>query len=138
TITKTVTKLVDEDFGWKDPKAAQRVGMTMPDYVIGGMDPSFRVKLYHAIRAMDEAGLEPGITSGFRDDYRQGIASGKKAASESSFRGGSRGGGYGHGMAADLGGVKGATRAERWGLGEGPWQRVPPPRPAPCFARASL
>src|SRR5262249_8359776 len=27
TVMKTVTKLVDEDFTWKDPKAAQRINM---------------------------------------------------------------------------------------------------------------
>jgi len=124
TVSKTVTKLVDEDFGWKDPKAAQKAGMSMMDYVIGGMDPSFRVKLYHALRAMDDAGLEPGITSAFRDDYRQGIASGKKAASDSSYHGGSRRGGYGHGMAADLVSVKGETRAQRWVSSEALWKWI--------------
>jgi hypothetical protein len=124
TVTKTVVKLVDEDFAWKDPKAAQKAGMSMIDYVIGGMDPSFRVKLYHALRAMDDAGLEPGITSAFRDDYRQGIASGKKAASDSSYHGGSRRGGYGHGMAADLVSVKGETRAQRWVSTEALWKWI--------------
>src|SRR5258708_33516573 len=41
TVTKTFTRLVDEDFTWKDPKAADKVGMPMMDYVIGGMDRSF-------------------------------------------------------------------------------------------------
>ena len=49
--------------------------MPLKDYVIGGL-PGFKPKLYHALRAMDDAGLMPGITSGFRDDYRQSIASG--------------------------------------------------------------
>src|SRR5215471_134590 len=78
-VTKTITKLVDEDFTWKDPKAAARAGMSPTDYVIGGMAPNFRVTLYHALRALDEAGLIPGITSAFRDDYRQTIAAGQKA-----------------------------------------------------------
>jgi hypothetical protein len=43
TVTKTITKLVDEDFTWKDPKAAERVGMSLADYVIGGMELDFRV-----------------------------------------------------------------------------------------------
>jgi hypothetical protein len=124
TVTKTVTKLVDEDFTWKDPKAAQRADMPMMEYVIGGMDRSFKLKLYHALRAMDEAGLEPGITSGFRDDYRQAIASGKKASSDSSYHGGSRRGGYGHGLAADLVSVKGETRAQRWITSEILWKWV--------------
>ena len=80
TVVKTLTKYVSEDFGWKDPNAAEKAGMSMKDYVIGGMDRRFKRKLYHALRAMDDAGLSPGITSGFRDDYRQGIATGNKAA----------------------------------------------------------
>jgi len=114
TVVQTVTKYVTEDFAWKDPIAAQRVGMSLIDYVIGGMDRDFKRKLYHALRAMDDAGLAPGITSGFRDDYRQGIATGRKAATDSSYHGGSRRGGYGHGLAADLVSVKGETRAERF------------------------
>jgi hypothetical protein len=114
TVTKTRTKLVDEDFTWKDPNAAEKAGKSVPEYVIGGMERSFRVRLYRIMRALDDAGLAPGITSGFRDDYRQSIASGKKAASDSSYHGGSRRGGYGHGLAADVVSTKGDTRAERW------------------------
>ncbi|HEV2955204.1 MAG TPA: hypothetical protein VGX95_03725 [Xanthobacteraceae bacterium] len=124
TVTKTVAKLVDEDFAWKDPKAAQKAGMSLMDYVIGGMDPSFRLKLYHALRAMDAAGLEPGITSAFRDDYRQELASGKKAATDRSYHGGSLRGGYGHGLAADLVSVKGATRAQRWSSSQELWKWI--------------
>jgi hypothetical protein len=124
TVTKSFTKLVDEDFTWKDPKAAERAGMPMMDYVIGGMDRSFKIKLYHALRAMDEAGLAPGITSAFRDDYRQSIASGLKAASNGSYHGGSLRGGYGHGLAADLVSVKGATRAERFVSSESLWKWI--------------
>ena len=32
--------------------------------VIGGMNRGFKRKLYHALGAMDDAGLSPGITSG--------------------------------------------------------------------------
>jgi hypothetical protein len=124
TVTKTIIKLVDNDFTWKDPKAAERVGMSLKDYVIGGMDRSFKLKLYRALRAMDDAGLSPGITSAFRDDYRQAIASGQKAASDSSYHGGSRRGGYGHGLAADLVGVKGETRDERWRASEVLWKWI--------------
>jgi hypothetical protein len=113
TVVKTQTKYITEDFGWKDPKAAQKAGMSLKDYVIGGMDRDFRRTLYNALRMMDDAGLSPGITSAFRDDYRQELASGDKAASDSSYHGGSRRGGYGHGLAADLVSVKGDTRAER-------------------------
>jgi hypothetical protein len=114
TVTKTRTKLVTEDFSWKDPDAAEKVGMSMPQYVIGGMERSFRLKLYRLMRAADDAGHAPGITSGFRDDYRQSIATGKKAASDSSYHGGSKRGGYGYGLAADIVSVKGETRADRW------------------------
>jgi hypothetical protein len=124
TITRTIIKLVDEDFTWKDPKAAENVGMTTAQYVIGGMDRSFRLNLYSLLRAMDDAGLAPGMTSGFRDDYRQSIASGLKAANNRSYHGGSLRGGYGYGLAADLVSVKGATRAERWVSTEILWKWI--------------
>jgi hypothetical protein len=73
TVMKGVTKLADEDFTWKDPQAAQRAGMSLVDYVIGGIDRDFKVRLYHLLRALDEAGLAPGLTSGFRDNYRQSM-----------------------------------------------------------------
>ena len=123
-VNKTITKLVDEDFTWKDPKAAERTRMSPQDYVIGGMEPSFRVALYHALRALDDAGLMPGITSAFRDDYRQTIASGQKAQSDRSFHGGSFRGGYGHGLAADIVSVKGETRPQRWVSSEQLWKWV--------------
>ena len=124
TVIKTVTKYVLGDFTWKDPMAAQRAGMSLKDYVIGGMDRGFKLKLYHALRAMDDAGLMPGITSAFRDDYRQSIASGNKAASDSSYHGGSRRGGYGHALAADLVSVKGETRAQRYASSEALWKWI--------------
>jgi hypothetical protein len=124
TVVKTLTKYITENFGWKDPKAAQKAGMSLKDYVIGGMDRDFRRKLYNALRAMDDAGLSPGITSGFRDDYRQELANGNKAAPDSSYHGGSRRGGYGHGLAADLVSVKGETRAERCMWSEMLWKWI--------------
>jgi hypothetical protein len=124
TVTRSFTRLVDEDFAWKDPKAAEKVGMSMMDYVIGGMDRSFRLKLFHALHAAEEAGLSPGITSAFRDDYRQSIASGLKAATDRSYHGGSFRGGYGHGLAADIVSVKGTTRAERWTSTESLWKWI--------------
>jgi hypothetical protein len=123
-VTRTFTRLVDQDFTWKDPKAAERVSMPMMDYVIGGMDRSFRLKLFHALHAAEQAGLSPGITSAFRDDYRQSIASGLKAATGRSFHGGSFRGGYGHGLAADIVSVKGATRAQRWVSTEKLWKWI--------------
>jgi hypothetical protein len=124
TTVKTLTKYITQDFGWKDPKAAQKAGISLKDYVIGGMDRDFRGKLYNALRAMDDAGLSPGITSGFRDDYRQELANGNKAAPDSSYHGGSRRGGYGHGLAADLVSVKGETRAERCAWSEILWKWI--------------
>ena len=113
TVTKTVTKFVKEDFTWKDPDAAEKAGMSVAQYVIGGMDRAFKARLYHLFRALDAAALAPGMTSGFRDDYRQSIASGHKAATGNSYHGGSRRGGYGQGLAADIVSVKGETRSER-------------------------
>jgi hypothetical protein len=124
TVTRTFTKLVDEDFGWKDPKAAERAGLSMADYVIGGIDRSFKLKLFHLLHAAEAAGLSPGITSAFRDDYRQSIATGLKAASNRSFHGGSTRGGYGHGLAADIVGTGGTTRNERWASSERLWKWV--------------
>ena len=147
TVTKTITKYVVADFAWKDPIAAQRAGMSLKDYVIGGMDRGFKLKLFRALRAMDDAGLMPGITSAFRDDYRQSIASGNKAASDSSYHGGSRRGGYGHGLAVDLVSVKGETRLERFAVKrravevdrcarEGAWDRASISRSRPAACRA--
>ena len=124
TVTRTVTRLVDEDFAWKDPKAAARAGMPMMDYVIGGVTPSFKLKLFHVLYAAEQAGLSPGITSAFRDDYRQSIASGLAAASNRSYHGGSLRGGYGHGLAADVVSVDGATRDERWAASERLWKWI--------------
>ena len=124
TVTRTFTKLVDQDFTWKDPKAAEKAGMPMMDYVIGGMDRSFKLKLFHTLHAAEQAGLSPGITSAFRDDYRQSIASGLKAATDRSYHGGSSRGGYGHGLAADVVSVKGATRAQRWISTESLWKWI--------------
>src|SRR5215813_2213343 len=113
TVTKTVTKFVNENFTWKDPDAAEKAGMSVAQYVIGGMDRAFKARLYQLFRALDDAGLAPAMTSGFRDDYRQSIASGNKAAINRSYHGGSLRGGYGHGLAADIVSVKGETRSER-------------------------
>jgi hypothetical protein len=113
TVTRTVSHVADEDFGWKDPKAADKVNMPLAVYVIGGMDRDFKLRLFQMLHAAEQAGLSPGITSAFRDDYRQSIASGLKAADNRSYHGGSLRGGYGHGLAADIASTKGATRAER-------------------------
>ncbi|MBV9065079.1 MAG: hypothetical protein JO004_04845 [Methylobacteriaceae bacterium] len=124
TVTRTITQVVDEDFGWKDPKAADHAGMTMTEYVIGGMDREFKLRLFRLLLAAEQAGLAPGITSAFRDNYRQSIASGLKAADDRSFHGGSLRGGYGHGLAADIVSVNGATRALRQASSDALWSWV--------------
>jgi hypothetical protein len=124
TVTRTYTKLVDENFAWKDPKAAEKAGMWPVDYVIGGMDRSFKLRLFQMLHAADAASLSPGITSAFRDDYRQSIATGLKAASDRSYHGGSFRGGYGHGLAADVVSVNGGTRAQRLAATEGLWRWI--------------
>jgi hypothetical protein len=124
TVTKTVAKLVNEDFTWKDPDAAEKAGMSVSQYVIGGMDRGFKVRLYNLFRALDDAGLAPGMTSGFRDDYRQSIASGNKAEINRSYHGGSLRGGYGHGLAADVVSIKGETRSERCSSSERMWKWI--------------
>src|SRR4029450_144359 len=88
------------------------------------MDSRFKLKLFRALRAMDDAGHMPGITSAFRDDYRQSIAARDKAASGGPFHGASRRGGYGHGLAIDLVSVKGETRLQRFASSEVLWKWV--------------
>ena len=124
TVTKTISSVVAEDFSWKDPKAAEKAGMSMMDYVIGGVDHDFKMRLFRMLHAAEEAGFAPGITSAFRDDYRQSIASGLKAADNRSYHGGSLRGGYGHGLAADVVSVNGATRAERQASTEIFWKWI--------------
>jgi hypothetical protein len=103
------------DFTWKDPAAAKRMGKTMQAYVILGMDADFRELVYHAGKAMDEAGIEWTVASGFRDDWRQSIASGIKARTGFSRHGGSIAvGGYGHGRAIDIGHVDRERNGEVW------------------------
>ena len=60
TVTRTFTTRVDEDFGWKDPKAADRAGMSMTDYVIGGMDRDFKLKLFRMLSRGRAAGPVAG------------------------------------------------------------------------------
>jgi len=124
TVTKSFTRIDEEDFAWKDAKAAEKAGMPMMDYVIGGMDRSFKLKLFHTLHAAEQAGLSPGISSAFRDDYRQSLASGLKAANDRSYHGGSSRGGYGHGLAADVVSVKGATQDQRWASTEIFWKWI--------------
>src|SRR5437016_9441002 len=103
------------DFTWKDPTAAKRMGLSLQDYVIGGMDPGFREQLYKAGRAMDADGINWSMLSAFRDDYRQRLAAGFKARGGNSLHGGSRRtGGYGHGRAIDVTAGEGTNPEEVW------------------------
>jgi D-alanyl-D-alanine carboxypeptidase len=124
TVTRTFSTVVNENFAWKDTKAADKIEMPMMDYVIGGMDRGFKLKLFYMLHAAEEAGMSPGITSAFRDDYRQSIASGLHAANDRSYHGGSSRGGYGHGLAADVVSVNGATRALRQAATETFWKWI--------------
>ena len=103
------------DFSWKDSDAAAHLGMSMSDYVIGGMDADFREQLFAMGHAMDAAGIDWTIRSAFRDDYRQGLASGYKAHAGNSFHGGGAAtGGYGHGCAVDLASPDGLSNQTVW------------------------
>jgi hypothetical protein len=97
------------DFSWKDAAAAKHAGMSLEEYVIGGMDPDFKEQIYHAGRAMDADGIHWSMLSAFRDNYRQALASGFKAHGGNSLHGGtSATGGYGHGRAIDITNADGA------------------------------
>jgi hypothetical protein len=103
------------DFTWKDASAAGHVGLSVEDYVIGGIDPDFRELLFAAGHAMDAAGVQWTILSGFRDDFRQNQAAGLKARVNNSFHGGSEAtGGYGHGCAVDLASVDRLSNDKVW------------------------
>jgi hypothetical protein len=109
------------DFTWKDPAAAKRMGLSVPEYAISGMDPDFREQLYHAGHAMDADGLQWSILSGFRDDYRQT-------------------GGWGHGRAVDLTSAEGdASAVWHWidahGAKYGLHRPIPGPDPAHAQSR---
>jgi hypothetical protein len=129
------------DFTWKDPAAAKRMGISLPEYVIGGMDPDFREQLYHAGQAMDAAGIQWSMLSAFRDDYRQGLAKGFKARVGRSLHGGSRAtGGHGHGRAVDLTNADGdANIVWQWieanGSKFGLYRPIPGPDPAHVQSR---
>ena len=97
TVSKRFTKLVDEDFTWKDPKGGGKGRHADNGLRDRGHGSGLQAEAIARVRAARRPGLSPGITSGFRDDYRQSIASGLKAASNRSFHGGSLRGGYGHG-----------------------------------------
>jgi len=100
------------DFTWKDPAAAQRFGLPLDRYVIGGMDPDFKELVYAAGKRMDADGVKWSILAGFRDDWRQQIASGFKASAQNSCHGGSRSvGGYGNGRCIDVSTTEGPTAA---------------------------
>lgn len=94
------------DFTWKDQAAANRLGMDVCTYAIGGLAPGLKTRLETFGHMADERGIAWSMTSGFRDDFRQGIASGLKARVGNSKHGGSRATrGYGDGRAVDIAAV---------------------------------
>jgi hypothetical protein len=95
--------------------AAARLGLSIEEYVIGGMDPDFREQLFAAGQALDAAGVSWTILSAFRDDYRQSLTVGFRASVGNSFHGGSAAtGGYGHGCAVDLASTDGLSNSIVW------------------------
>src|SRR3989344_3193129 len=114
-------------FAEKDPKADKRVNMTLKQYVIGGMDPTFTEAIDKLFSVLQAEGFRPGITSAFRDNYRQSIAVGYAASSCNSRHGGTcRTGGYGHGVAVDVVNVSDltATEDERWAATKKMWLHI--------------
>lgn len=102
------------EFGWKDEEAAARLGMTLKEYVIGGVDQKFRITYARAMNFMEMVyGLKPAINSAYRDNYRQRlVADRRKAAVGYSFHGRY---GWGHGLAIDTvsAGATSKVQAER-------------------------
>src|SRR5258705_9099603 len=107
------------------------MGLSLQEYVIGGMDPGFREQLYRAGRAMDADGIQWSMLSAFRDDYRQRLASGFKARTGNSLHGGSRRtGGYGPGRAVDITAARGNPGGGwPWLHGPGSKDGLQPPTP---------
>ena len=92
----------DAPYGSKDSEAADRLGMGLKEYEVGGAKTEFKLRVYCHTAAAIAAGHQVVVTSLFRDDYRQRIAEGIKSADNASFHGGSKRGGYGNGVAVDL------------------------------------
>ena len=91
------------DFTWKDHKAAERAGMDVCSYAVGGMSPQLKERLTAFGKAADEQGIKWSILSGFRDDFRQSLASGIAARPGNSLHGNSRvTKGFGDGRAVDI------------------------------------
>jgi hypothetical protein len=92
-------------------QAATHAAMPIEQYMIGGMDPNFRINLYYAGQAMDKAGVTWSITNAYRDNYNQSIIPGCGGGTFACAPpGGSMHGntpataGYGHGLAVDISG----------------------------------
>lgn len=115
-------------FADKDVRAAQRLNMSLEEYVIGGMHPLYRREVARLFRKLDELGHFPVITSGFRDDERQRDATGYKAGNCNSRHGGScRTRGYRWGIAVDIkaGNERdGETPSQHYVVSEALWHEV--------------
>jgi hypothetical protein len=107
----------EHDFTNKDQRAAEHAKMSLKDFVVGGVDPDFRRRLYCLMLGLEEAAilqpeLKPGITRMYADAYRQHIAEGLKACDNCTYHGSLPSLGYGHGIATDVVG-HGTTTKER-------------------------
>jgi len=123
TVARTFTRLVDEDFGWKDPKAAERTGMSMVDLRDRRQDRGFKAKTVFIRFTGEAAGLSPGITSAFRDDYRS-RCKGPQGGEQQVVSWRSSRGGYGHGLAADIVSVQGGNARPAMGFLRKLWKWV--------------
>ncbi len=95
------------DFFEKDIIAAEKMGMELCEYSIGGLIAKNRPSLAEMLRAVEEeTGVEPGITACFRDDKYRPRAEGKANDPRDSFHGGTNvTKGYGDGEACDIVGL---------------------------------
>ncbi|KKW25057.1 MAG: hypothetical protein UY67_C0001G0059 [Candidatus Kaiserbacteria bacterium GW2011_GWA2_52_12] len=121
------TKFDGKCFAHKDPQAAERRKMTLPQYTIGGVHPVFKERLVRLCKKLETEGFLCGITSPFRDDYRQKISEGFRAGNCNSYHGGScRTKGWGDGRAVDMVNISSitATKKERVANNIKLWARI--------------
>src|SRR6266403_609199 len=66
TVTKTITKFVNEDFTWKDPHAAEKAGMSVAQYVIGGISPLEAKRVWDEQRRPSSRSVAEALTQAGR------------------------------------------------------------------------
>jgi len=102
-VYERTPKADPKDFAWKDPFVAKKIGMSLKEFVIGGMQERYRLKLASMILAMWHDGLDVGLSSCFRNDERQKMVEARrKNPPADTYHGGSARGGYGNGRACDM------------------------------------